>query len=141
MNNEEEKVVKEEGENNVLNNDIEEVENKVDNIDETITEETEVTEEVSKDVVEEEISSVPMEATKKRSFIAILGANIIDQCICILAAMVLVLIITFVLPFMGYRVANSAMIILIVYIVVNILYTTILQGTKSGKTLGGKIFK
>lgn len=142
MNNEEEKVAKEEVENNTLDNDIiEEVENKEDSIEDTITEEINITEEISEEIAVKEIKDLPVEGTNKRSFVAMLGANIIDQCICVLAAMVVVLVITFVLPFMGYRVANSAMIILIVYIIINILYTTILQSTKTGKTLGGKIFK
>lgn len=141
MNNEEEKVVKEEVEIDTQDNDIEKVENKEDNIEDIITEEVNVSEEVSNGIVEEEIEAFKEEGIKKRSFISFLGANIIDQCICVLLSMVIVLVITFVLPFMGYRVANSSMIILIVYIVVNILYTTILQNTKAGKTFGSKIFK
>lgn len=78
---------------------------------------------------------------KKPSFIAFLGANILDQCVCIIISMVIAFIITFVLPYMGYRVSNSAMMVLMIYIVVNIFYNTILEASKKGTTFGKRIIK
>lgn len=121
MNNEEEKVVVEDLENNIENTNI---------VDDFTEEAVATTEEV-----------VEVKEVKKPGVMAHLGSNIIDQCICLIISMALVFAVAFILPFAGYRVANTAMVMVAVYIVVNILYTTIMESSKSGKTFGKKIFK
>jgi len=70
-----------------------------------------------------------------------LGANIIDQAICLGVSFVLLYAFNIIIKFFGYRVADKIAVFLVIYVLFNVLYGVILESTKLRKTIGKSIFK
>lgn len=135
MDNSNEKVV-----NTELQNDINEGdENTQKNSAEIVNQEADTVKEETIETEEEVEEGISNE--HKKGFFYNLGGIIIDQCICLLVSMGLVLLLHFLLPSFGYQISNASMMTLAIYVIINILYSAVLLSTKNGKTVGSMIFK
>lgn len=110
--------------NEVINND--EVNN------EELNKDIEVTEEDN--AINEEVK----EDGKAVKFIKRLLAATIDQIVAIAFALLLLLIFDFLLKFVGFYIAQRQPMFLVIYVITNILYSTICESTKLGRTIGKK---
>lgn len=131
--------------------DEENIKNNSDNIEDKIeTEETEIkNEEESKEAsgdtkpLEEDELETESEETNAKSgrFIAKLGANIIDQGISLIISFGLLYLLNVILIPFGYKVGDKVLTFLVIYVIVNILYSIIVEATKLKKTIGKSILK
>jgi hypothetical protein len=110
--------------NEVINND--EVNN------EELNKDIEVTEEDN--AINEEVK----EDGKAVKFIKRLLAATIDQIVAIAFALLLLLVFDFLLKFVGFYIAQRQPMFLVIYVITNILYSTICESTKLGRTIGKK---
>lgn len=110
--------------NEVINND--EVNN------EELNKDIEVTEE------DNAINGEVKEDGKAVKFIKRLLAATIDQIVAIAFALLLLLIFDFLLKFVGFYIAQRQPMFLVIYVITNILYSTICESTKIGRTIGKK---
>ena len=110
--------------NEVINND--EVNN------EELNKDIEVTEE------DNAINGEVKEDGKAVKFIKRLLAATIDQIVAIAFALLLLLIFDFLLKFVGFYIAQRQPMFLVIYVITNILYMTICESTKLGRTIGKK---
>lgn len=110
--------------NEVINND--EVNN------EELNKDIEVTEEDN--AINEEVK----EDGKAVKFIKRLLAATIDQIVAIAFALLLLLVFDFLLKFVGFYIAQRQAMFLVIYVITNILYSTICESTKLGRTIGKK---
>ena len=110
--------------NEVINND--EVNN------EDLNKDIEVTEE------DNAINGEVKEDGKAVKFIKRLLAATIDQIVAIAFALLLLLIFDFLLKFVGFYIAQRQPMFLVIYVITNILYSTICESTKLGRTIGKK---
>ncbi len=110
--------------NEVINND--EVNN------EELNKDIEVTEE------DNAINGEVKEDGKAVKFIKRLLAATIDQIVAIAFALLLLLIFDFLLKFVGFYIAQRQPMFLVIYVITNILYSTICESTKLGRTIGKK---
>ncbi|MDI9218981.1 RDD family protein [Clostridium tertium] len=99
-------------------------------------------EEVNKDIeVTEEDNAINEEVKedgKAVKFIKRLLAATIDQIVAIALALLLLLVFDFLLKFAGFYIAQRQPMFLIIYVITNILYSTICESTKLGRTIGKK---
>ncbi|GAA0109999.1 RDD family protein [Clostridium tertium] len=110
--------------NEVINND--EVNN------EELNKDIEVTEE------DNAINGEVKEDGKAVKFIKRLLAATIDQIVAIAFALLLLLVFDFLLKFVGFYIAQRQPMFLVIYVITNILYSTICESTKLGRTIGKK---
>lgn len=75
------------------------------------------------------------------SFIKRLLSNIIDQIVCAGSSIILLYCVSIILPIFNYRLVTKLPMLIIIYIVVNILYSAILESTKLKNTLGKALLK
>ncbi|MBS6500816.1 MAG: RDD family protein [Clostridium sp.] len=119
-----------------MDNGEEVVNNEVINNDEVNNEELnkyiEVTEEDN--AINEEVK----EDGKAVKFIKRLLAATIDQIVAIAFALLLLLVFDFLLKFVGFYIAQRQPMFLVIYVITNILYSTICESTKLGRTIGKK---
>lgn len=99
-------------------------------LEENIEQVTIINEEV---VVEEENST--------KGFFSRLMSGVVDQCVVIICSLAALLIMDGVLRLMGYYVDERIPVFFIIYILANIIYPTIMQGTKLRMTLGNRLFR
>lgn len=99
-------------------------------------------EELNKDIeVTEEDNAINVEVKedgKAVKFIKRLLAATIDQIVAIAFALLLLLIFDFLLKFVGFYIAQRQPMFLVIYVITNILYSTICESTKLGRTIGKK---
>lgn len=99
-------------------------------------EEIEIINEEENKVVEENLST---EIANENNFIKRFLSATMDQIITLALALVLLLLFDGILRLTGFYVAERQPIFLVVYIITNILYTSICESTKLKKTIGKKI--
>ncbi|MBU5592712.1 RDD family protein [Clostridium sp. MSJ-4] len=78
---------------------------------------------------------------EKVTFFESIQATIIDQIVIGGASFILIIIFDFVIKFIGLRVTDKMGIYFIMYIILNIVYSPIMEKTKMKNTLGRKISK
>lgn len=110
--------------NEVINND--EVNN------EELNKDIEVTEE------DNAINGEVKEDGKVVKFIKRLLAATIDQIVAIAFVLLLLLIFDFLLKLVGFYIAQRQPMFLVIYVITSILYSTICESTKLGRTIGKK---
>ena len=76
---------------------------------------------------------------EENGLLRMLVAQVIDQIIIILISLMIVFIFAAILSFAGYYIISVASVLLIAYIIINILYRTIMKASPLGETLGGKL--
>lgn len=96
-------------------------------IEETVTEE-------DNEVIQEQPD------VKKIPFLNSLSAVISDEAIIGIISLVLLYLGDFLLKYAGYAITQKVSMLFIIFVVVSVLYTSISEATKSGKTLGKKFF-
>ncbi|WP_291648787.1 RDD family protein [Clostridium sp.] len=91
-------------------------------------------------VIEEynDINEEVKEDGKSVKFIKRLLAATIDQIVAIALALLLLLVFDLILRFVGLYIAERQPMFLIIYVITNILYSTICESTKLGRTIGKK---
>ncbi|CAI3237295.1 Conserved hypothetical protein [Clostridium neonatale] len=97
---------------------------------ETSVEESEKCE--NEDDVKEEI--------KETSLLKKIFSNVLDQSLMIALSSILLIIFDYLIKFAGYMVVMPLGVLLIIYFIINSLYSPILKNSKFKKTLGEKIF-
>ena len=126
--NNEENIIKEETVTEVENNDLvineEVVEN--DNLDQNVIEEMLTVEEVQED-------------SKTIKFLKRILASVADQIIAVALSLVSIILFDLILRLFGLYIADRQPMFLIIYVIVNILYSPICESTKLGKTIGKKV--
>lgn len=126
--NNEENIIKEETVTEVENADIvtneEAVEN--DNLDQNVIEEMLTVEEVQED-------------SKIIKFLKRILASVADQIIAVALSLVSIVLFDLILRLFGLYIADRQPIFLIIYVIVNILYSPICESTKLNKTIGKKV--
>lgn len=114
----------------------------MDNGEELVNNEVINNEELNKDIeVTEEDNAINEEVKedgKAVKFIKRLLAATIDQIVAIAFALLLLLIFDFLLKFVGFYIAQRQPMFLVIYVITNILYSTICESTKLGRTIGKK---
>lgn len=114
----------------------------MDNGEELVNNEVINNEELNKDIeVTEEDNAINGEVKedgKAVKFIKRLLAATIDQIVAIAFALLLLLIFDFLLKFVGFYIAQRQPMFLVIYVITNILYSTICESTKLGRTIGKK---
>ena len=126
--NNEENIIKEETVTEVENNDVvinEEVV-KNDNLDQNVIEEMLTVEEVQED-------------SKTIKFLKRILASVADQIIAIALSLASIVLFDLILRLFGLYIADRQPMFLIIYVIVNILYSPICESTKLGKTIGKKV--
>ena len=126
--NNEENIIKEETVTEVENNDLvinEEVV-KNDNLDQNVIEEMLTVEEVQED-------------SKIVKFLKRILASVADQIIAVALSLVSIILFDLILRLFGLYIADRQPMFLIIYVIVNILYSPICESTKLGKTIGKKV--
>ena len=114
----------------VDNEDINNNENKDDKIVGTIEEDNSIGENDSDKEIKEDGKAV--------KFIKRLLAATIDQIVVIAIALLLLLVFDFILKLIGFYIAERQPMFLIIYVITNILYSTICESTNLGRTIGKK---
>ncbi|MCR1951851.1 RDD family protein [Clostridium sp. DSM 100503] len=93
----------------------------------------------NEEVNNEEVNNEEVkEDGKAVKFIKRLLAATIDQIVAIALALLLLLVFDFLLKFAGFYIAQRQPMFLIIYVITNILYSTICESTKLGRTIGKK---
>lgn len=77
---------------------------------------------------------------KGHSFLKKLFSSILDQSLVIALSSILLIIFDFLIKFVGYMVVMPLGVLLIIYFIVNSLYSPIIKNSRLKKTLGEKIF-
>lgn len=115
---------------------------RMDNGEELVNNEVINNEELNKDIeVTEEDNAINEEVKedgKAVKFIKRLLAATIDQIVAIAFALLLLLVFDFLLKFVGFYIAQRQPMFLVIYVITNILYSTICESTKLGRTIGKK---
>lgn len=130
--NNEENIIKEEMVTEVENNDVvtnEEVNEEVvenDNLDQNVIEEMLTVEEVKED-------------SKIVKFLKRILASVADQIIAVALSLISIVLFDLILRLFGLYIADRQPIFLIIYVIVNILYSPICESTKLNKTIGKKV--
>ena len=126
--NNEENIIKEETVTEVENNDLvineEVVEN--DNLDQNVIEEMLTVEEVQED-------------SKTIKFLKRILASVADQIIAVALSLVSIILFDLILRLFGLYIADRQPMFLIIYVIVNILYSPICESTKLNKTIGKRV--
>lgn len=76
-----------------------------------------------------------------KGFFSRLMSGVIDQCVVVACSLITVLIIDGIVRLGGYYIAERIPVFFMVYVLANIIYPTILQGTKLRATLGNRLFR
>ncbi|MGL5634035.1 MAG: hypothetical protein ACRCX8_08885 [Sarcina sp.] len=76
-----------------------------------------------------------------KNFFARLLSGVVDQCIVVASSLIIVLIMDGILRLIGYYIEERISIFFLVYVLANIIYPTIMQGTRFRTTFGNKLFK
>ncbi|WP_195262680.1 MULTISPECIES: RDD family protein [unclassified Clostridium] len=118
----------------VMNNEEGMANNEIINNEEVNNEEVNNEEVNNEEVNNEEVK----EDGKAVKFIKRLLAATIDQIVAIALALLLLLVFDFLLKFAGFYIAQRQPMFLIIYVITNILYSTICESTKLGRTIGKK---
>lgn len=136
--------------NNGKNNENEEKSEVSENMEENISLAKDKLEEDNVESVESETSieesdkfeneDIINEEVKEPSLLKKLFSNILDQSLIIALSSILLIIFDFLIKFVGYMVVMPLGVLLIIYFIVNSLYSPILKNTRIKKTLGEKIF-
>jgi lipopolysaccharide/colanic/teichoic acid biosynthesis glycosyltransferase len=136
--------------NNGKNNENEEKSEVSENMEENISLAKDKLEEDNVESVESEASieesdkfeneDIINEEVKEPSLLKKLFSNILDQSLIIALSSILLIIFDFLIKFVGYMVVMPLGVLLIIYFIVNSLYSPILKNTRIKKTLGEKIF-
>ena len=130
--NNEENIIKEEMVTEVENNDVvtnEEVNEEVvenDNLDQNVIEEMLTVEEVKED-------------SKIVKFLKRILASVADQIIAVALSLISIVLFDLILRLFGLYIADRQPIFLIIYVIVNILYSPICESTKLNKTIGKRV--
>lgn len=126
--NSEENIIKEETVTEVENNDVVVNEEVVEdnNLDQNVIEEMLTVEEVQED-------------SKIIKFLKRILASVADQIIAVALSLVSIVLFDLILRLFGLYIADRQPIFLIIYVIVNILYSPICESTKLGKTIGKKV--
>lgn len=90
-------------------------------------------------IINEEI--IVDEKNPTKGFFSRLMSGVVDQCAVIICSLAALLIMDGVLRLMGYYVDERIPVFFIIYILANIIYPTIMQGTKLRMTLGNRLFR
>lgn len=77
----------------------------------------------------------------KNSFLKRFGAKIIDEFITLGLSSLILVVVDFLMRKAGYMFTMPAVMLIIIYFIVNILYMPILESTKLKKTVGQLLFK
>lgn len=88
---------------------------------------------------EEELT--PQEVRRKASFIESFESVMIDELILAGVSFVLLYVVDYILKYFGYQVAQKGNMVFIIFVVVTLLYVSIMESTKSGNTFGKKVNK
>lgn len=126
--NNEENIIKEETVTEVENNDVVVNEEVVEdnNLDQNVIEEMLTVEEVQED-------------SKIIKFLKRILASVADQIIAVALSLVAIVLFDLILRLFGLYIADRQPIFLIIYVIVNILYSPICESTKLKKTIGKKV--
>lgn len=76
-----------------------------------------------------------------KGFFSRLLSGVIDQCVVVGSSLIAMLIMDGILRLAGYYIADRIPVFFILYVVANIVYPTILQGTRLRSTLGNRLFR
>lgn len=109
-------------------------------IDNTI-EKTEVIEETPEEILEEEVlaEEIELENEVKPSFVKEILIGVVDQIVSLVAALVILFVFNLIIKIFGYYVAEKEPMFLIMYVIVNIIYSPICNKLKLKQTVGRKI--
>jgi uncharacterized RDD family membrane protein YckC len=108
-------------------------------LNEEVSEET--GEEAVEESVNEELETEELQehaGENKGSFIKSLSAVIIDEAIIGIISVALLYIADALLKYAGYAITQRVSMLFIIFVVVSVIYTSISESTKSGKTIGKK---
>lgn len=125
--------------------DIENQENKEEQVEvtvgESIKEDKESSEEliINENIIEEEKKIDNTKNKSKNNIFMKLFASIIDQIIVIALALISLVVLDLLLQLLGFYIKEREPMFLIIYVVINIIYSPILESLKIKKTIGKKI--
>lgn len=120
---------------NGMNNENEEKSEVIENLEKNNSSSENKIDEVNMESVE----SINKEI-KEHPFLKKLFSNVLDQSFIIALSSITLIIFDFLIKFIGYRVVMPLGVLLIIYFIVNSLYSPILKNSKFKKTLGEKLF-
>ena len=76
-----------------------------------------------------------------KGFFSRLMTGVIDQCIVIGSSLIALLIMDGVVRLLGYYIAERVPIFFLLYVLANIIYPLIMQGTRFRATFGNRLFR
>jgi uncharacterized RDD family membrane protein YckC len=109
------------------------------NVEEKEILEEQVTNEESINVTEETEEVQVGLGQPKVSFIKSLSAVIVDEVIIGIISVILLYILEALLKLSGYSISQKSSMMLLIFVVVSIFYTSIIETVKGGKTVGKKL--
>jgi uncharacterized RDD family membrane protein YckC len=94
-----------------------------------------------KEILEEQVINEEAfeESVNEVSFAKRLGASIVDEVSKLILSIALLYIFEGLLKLAGYYISQKFTMLFIIFIVVSILYTSIMENIKDGKTIGKKL--
>lgn len=93
------------------------------------------------EIDEIQVDAVEINKIETKGFFARLISSIVDQCIVVACSLILILIMDGILRLAGYYIDERVPIFFILYVLANIIYPTIMQGTRFKTTFGNKLFR
>lgn len=81
------------------------------------------------------------ESTGEKGFFSRLMSAVLDQCIVVACSFASLLIIDGCSRLFGYYITERVEVFFIVYVLTNIIYPTIMQGTRFKTTFGNRLFR
>ncbi|AOR22697.1 RDD family protein [Clostridium taeniosporum] len=76
----------------------------------------------------------------KPSLLKRIFAGVIDQVVTLAISGLLLIVFDFIIKFIGYMVAMPLGILIIFYFIINVIYISLMDSTKSGQSIGKRIF-
>lgn len=87
------------------------------------------------------IKKANVEGESTKGFFSRLMSGVVDQCVVVGSSLIALLIIDLAVKPFGYHVVDRIPVFFILYVLANIIYPTILLGTKLRATLGNRLFR
>lgn len=88
-----------------------------------------------------EKNSVDNNEVKKQGFFSKIMVEVTNQCVIIALSLILLVIFDGAIKLIGYYISERVPLFFLIYLILNICYRPILEGSRFKKTIGNKIFK
>ncbi|MGL4654748.1 MAG: hypothetical protein ACRCWM_02510 [Sarcina sp.] len=100
-------------------------------------------EKLNNEVVENKVESKEFKSSGEpvKGFFSRLMTGVIDQCIVIGSSLIALLIMDGVVRLLGYYIVERVPVFFLLYVLANIIYPLIMQGTRFRATFGNRLFR